>query len=44
MPAELHIYQDGKHGVGLATRFPGTSTWPDRLRDWMKVRGLLKID
>jgi acetyl esterase/lipase len=41
VPAELHIYQDGKHGVGLARDLPATSSWPDRLRDWLQVRGLL---
>jgi acetyl esterase/lipase len=41
VPAELHIYQEGKHGVGLASDLPATSTWPDRLRDWLRVRGLL---
>ena len=41
VPAELHIYQQGRHGVGLAKDVPGTSSWPDRCRDWMKSRGLL---
>ena len=41
VPAELHIYQDGKHGVGLAQDIPATASWPDRLRDWMHIRGLL---
>jgi acetyl esterase/lipase len=41
VPAELHIYQDGKHGVGLAQDVPATSSWPDRLRDWIYIRGLL---
>ncbi len=41
VPAELHIYQNGKHGVGLARDVPATSTWSDRLRDWMQIRGLL---
>jgi acetyl esterase/lipase len=41
VPAELHIYQDGKHGVGLARDVAATSTWPDRLRDWMQVRGVI---
>jgi acetyl esterase/lipase len=40
VPAELHIFQDGRHGVGLARDLPGTSTWPDRLRDWLQIRGL----
>jgi acetyl esterase/lipase len=41
VPAELHIYQSGPHGVGLAAKIPGTSNWPERLKDWMQVRGLL---
>jgi acetyl esterase/lipase len=41
VPAELHIYQDGKHGLGLAPNDPILSTWKDRLKDWLKVRGLL---
>ena len=42
VPAEMHIYRIGPHGLGLAAKVPGTSTWPDRLRDWMGVQGLLK--
>lgn len=41
VPAEMHIYQKGKHGVGLAQSDPVLSTWPDRLRDWLQIRGLL---
>ena len=41
VPAELHIYQNGAHGVGLAPNDPVLSTWKDRLADWLKVRGLL---
>jgi acetyl esterase/lipase len=41
VPAELHIYQQGKHGVGLAQKDPVLSTWTARLEDWMKTRGLL---
>jgi acetyl esterase/lipase len=41
VPAELHIYQNGSHGVGLARDVPATSTWPDRLGDWMQARGLI---
>jgi len=45
IPAEMHIYEKGQHGFGLARgkRFdPILSTWPDRCRDWMGVRGLLE--
>jgi acetyl esterase/lipase len=42
VPAELHIYEKGKHGVGLAKDVPGTSTWPDRCREWMQVHGFVR--
>jgi len=41
VPAELHVYEKGAHGVGLAPRDPVLSSWPKRLADWLKVRGLL---
>jgi len=42
VPAELHIYETGGHGVGLAAKDPILRSWPDRLTDWLKVRGVLK--
>jgi acetyl esterase/lipase len=42
VPAEMHIYEKGQHGVGLAPKDPVLSTWPDRLAAWMKGRGLLE--
>ncbi len=44
VPAEMHIYQEGKHGFGLAPDDPVLSTWPARCIDWMKVNGLLESD
>jgi len=47
VPVELHIYEKGRHGVGLGRdpKWTGgetsVATWPDRLSDWMKHRGLL---
>jgi acetyl esterase/lipase len=41
VPAEMHIYEKGKHGVGLAQSDPILATWPGRLADWFKTRGLL---
>ena len=41
VPAEIHIYQRGPHGVGLATKDSALSSWPGRLADWMRIRGLL---
>jgi len=48
VPAELHIYEKGRHGVGLGRdpKWTGgeksVETWPDRLTDWLKLRDLLK--
>lgn len=42
VPAELHVYARGRHGVGLAPKDPVLRSWPGRLKDWMTVRGLLK--
>ncbi|MGE3805126.1 MAG: alpha/beta hydrolase [Gemmataceae bacterium] len=42
VPAEMHIYERGPHGVGLAQKDPVLKTWSDRLEDWMKVRGLIR--
>jgi acetyl esterase/lipase len=41
VPAELHIYEHGPHGVGLAMDDPVLSTWPMLLENWFRVRGLL---
>lgn len=41
VPAELHIYEKGKHGVGLAQSDPVLSTWSGRCADWLKVHGWL---
>ena len=42
VPAEMHIYENGPHGVGLAPTDEALSTWPARLADWMRGRELLK--
>lgn len=41
VPAELHIYEKGPHGVGLAPGDRELSTWGDRMLGWMRGRGLL---
>jgi acetyl esterase/lipase len=39
IPCELHIYQKGQHGVGLAQKDKILSTWPDHLAGWLNVQG-----
>ena len=47
VPVELHIYEKGRHGVGLGRdpKWTGgetsTGTWPDRLSDWLKSRKIV---
>ena len=41
VPAELHIFAEGHHGVGLAPGDPLLSVWPRLLAQWMAGRGLL---
>jgi len=41
VPAELHIYEHGRHGVGLAPDNPALSTWPKLLEMWLRARGVL---
>jgi acetyl esterase/lipase len=41
VPTELHVYQKGPHGVGLAPADVILSTWSDRLADWLSVQKIL---
>jgi acetyl esterase/lipase len=42
VPAELHIFENGPHGVGLALGDPALSEWPVLLTNWLRGRGLTK--
>jgi acetyl esterase/lipase len=39
IPVEMHIYQKGHHGVGLAASDPILKTWPDHLSAWLQLQG-----
>ena len=41
VPAEMHIFENGPHGVGLALGDPALSAWPQLLAAWLRGRGLL---
>lgn len=41
VPGELHIYQKGVHGVGLARNIPGTSDWPATCQRWLANLGMI---
>jgi len=38
VPAEMHIYAPGDHGVGMAPDHPVLSNWPKQLEVWMESR------
>ena len=39
VPFELHVYEKGRHGVGLAKDDPVLGTWPARCADWLRTKG-----
>jgi acetyl esterase/lipase len=41
IPAELHIYEKGGHGFGLAKKGGTASEWPDACKNWLKENGML---
>lgn len=44
VPFDLHIYQNGRHGIGLADKppFAKAHAWSKDLLFWMKERGIVK--
>jgi acetyl esterase/lipase len=43
VPAELHIYEKGQHGIGLGrtTKTPAAAEWTKACENWLKTRGVL---
>ncbi|TCJ36994.1 alpha/beta hydrolase [Parafrankia sp. BMG5.11] len=41
VPAELHIFANGRHGLGLGQSEDALSAWPMLLRNWLKDRGII---
>ncbi|WP_417749160.1 alpha/beta hydrolase [Rosistilla oblonga] len=41
VPVELHIFEKGRHGLGLAAGRPGAEHWPMLCHEWMISRGIL---
>jgi acetyl esterase/lipase len=42
VPAEMHIFEKGPHGVGLANDDAALSEWSKLLANWLRVRGIVK--
>lgn len=41
VPAEMHVFEKGPHGVGLDLADPVLGVWPTLLANWLRERGLL---
>ena len=41
VPYELHVFEHGRHGVGLAPDDPVLSAWTGLLRNWLRVHGFV---
>jgi acetyl esterase/lipase len=42
VPAEMHIFKEGRHGSGLGQSDPALAEWPTLLANWLRVSGLVK--
>jgi acetyl esterase/lipase len=42
VPAELHVFEKGAHGVGLANDIPALAPWSSLLATWLRGRGVIK--
>jgi acetyl esterase/lipase len=42
VPAEMHIFKNGAHGLGLAQDDVAFGEWPKLLATWMRVSGYIK--
>lgn len=41
VPAELYVFEQGGHGIGMRDGLGNASAWPRRAEDWLRQRGLL---
>ena len=41
VPAEMHIFAQGRHGTGLGTGDASLDQWPNLLENWLRAQGLL---
>ena len=42
VPAEMHVFEHGPHGVGLANDNPSLSPWSTLLANWLRSRGVIR--
>ncbi len=42
VPAEMHIFETGPHGVGLANNDPALAEWSTLMANWLRTRGVIR--
>lgn len=42
VPAEMHLFEKGPHGFGLAPETPSLSVWTELCEQWMRSRGITR--
>jgi len=42
VPAEMHVFEKGPHGVGLANDNPALSQWSALLANWLRLHGIVR--
>ncbi len=41
VPAEMHIFPEGHHGLGLAQKQEGAAQWPELCANWLRRLGMV---
>ena len=41
VPAEMYLFEQGSHGMGMRDNLGTASAWPRRAEEWLRARGLL---
>lgn len=44
VPSELHIFERGRHGLGLGAETPDVSQWSKLCETWLRIRGVLSAE
>lgn len=44
VPAEMHVFPEGRHGLGLAQKEPGAAQWPRLCESWLRRLGVVTIN
>lgn len=42
IPAEMHVFEKGPHGLGLAMDDPALSEWSKLLTNWMRIHAIIR--